>query len=111
MLYGILYLTMMAEQKEYQEWILSLPPQIILRYAREYSTRERILSALEYEELSEVQVRALMQSSTPLADIVRYVWDVETNDSIIDCIETLTKDRINGTMPNNGGVDYEKNYI
>nr|WP_297934581.1 DUF3848 domain-containing protein [uncultured Lachnoclostridium sp.] len=94
MLREILYCAIVAEQKKYREWLLHLPPQEILYHTREYSIREDIIVALEQKELTEAQVKALMQSSTPLADIVRYVWNVETNemDVIMDSIEILADD-------------------
>lgn len=96
MLYEILYCAMVAEQKKYREWLLSLPPQVILRYAREYSIREKILSVVSDKELPNVHAKVLMQSFTPLADIARYVLMVQTNeeDIIMDCIDILTDDML-----------------
>ena len=96
MFYEILYCAMVAEQKKYREWLLSLPPQVILRYAREYSIREKILSVVSDKELANVHAKVLMQSSTPLADITRYVRMFKTNeeDIIMDSIDILIDDML-----------------
>lgn len=46
--------------------------------------------------MTEEQLLALLDSPTPLEDVVRCVYRVETNemDVIMDCIEILADDRL-----------------
>ena len=67
-----LYERMAAEQQRFKSWLLAQPPDEILNHACEYSVREDILMELEPDGvLTEVQIRALLKSRTPLADVFR----------------------------------------
>ena len=84
-----LYEKMAAEQKAYRDWLLTLPPDVILDHACGYSIREDILMEMEGLELSKAQVKALLRSLSPLGDIHR-AWDkTETHhmDDVRDVIE------------------------
>lgn len=54
------------------------------------------LHTLLYKRMAEEQLLALLDSPTPLEDVVRCVYRVETNemDVIMDCIEILANDRL-----------------
>ena len=68
----ILYNKMAAEQQKFKSWLLAQPPDEILNHACEYSVREDILMELEPDDvLTEAQIRALLKSKTPLADVFR----------------------------------------
>ena len=69
-----LYQKMFAEQEVYRNWLLSLPAEEILHHCYEYTCREDILLSLEYNDLSPRQAKALLKSSTPLADVFKK-WD------------------------------------
>ena len=58
-----LYEKMFAEQETYRAWLLSQPPEEILNHTYEYTVRENILMSLEYHDLPDAQVRALLKSS------------------------------------------------
>ena len=64
-----LYEKMFAEQKTYRAWLLSQTPEEILNHTYEYTVREDILMSLEYHDLPDGQVRALLKSPSPLADV------------------------------------------
>ena len=64
-----LYQKMYAEQEQYKAYLLTLPPAQILDHASEYTSRENILLAMENNDLNNARSKALLKSSTPLADI------------------------------------------
>ena len=80
---------MQQEQNEYRAWLLAQPPEEILNHAYEYSSREDILIALENVSLRPAQLRALLESQAPLADIYKDYRDHDTNalDVMAMCIE------------------------
>ena len=63
-----LYQKMYAEQRQYKACLLTLPPTQILDHASEYSCRENILMAMENNDLNYAWAKALLKSSTPLAN-------------------------------------------
>lgn len=73
-----LYNKMEAEQKQYREWLLGLPPEEILDHANEYTVRNEILMAVfNYGALSDEKLDVLMSSSSPLADVVKEYLNME----------------------------------
>ena len=84
-----LYEKMFAEQQRYREWLLSQPPDEILNHCYEFTVREDIVLALEYQDLSDKQCKALLQSHSPLADVFKDFEKRETDhmDNIRDTIE------------------------
>ena len=74
-----LYNKMQQEQSEYRAWLLAQPPEEILNHVYEYSSREDILIALENASLRPAQLRALLESQAPLADIYKDCRDCDTN--------------------------------
>ena len=64
-----LYQKMYAEQEQYKAYLLTLPSVQILEHASEYISRESILMAMENNDLSNARAKALLKSSTPLADV------------------------------------------
>ena len=67
-----LYNRALAEEKDYREWLLAMPPEELLIHCEEYGIRENLLYAIETVALYEHQVDCLLQSPTPLRDILRY---------------------------------------
>lgn len=67
-----LYQKMAAEQAQYQEHLLTLPPAEILKSAYEYATREDILLTLEYNDLHPRMAKALLKLDKPLDDVFHY---------------------------------------
>ena len=66
-----IYEKMAAEQSAYHDRLLTLPPDEILQHAYEYAVRQDILFAMEDLELQPEQCRALLKSSSPVADILK----------------------------------------
>lgn len=91
-----LYEKLFAEQEKYKGWLLTQPPEEILRHAYEYSIREDIVLAMEYHDVSDEQAKALMDSPSPLAEIFRDFEQIEGDhmDIIRGCIETRANDII-----------------
>lgn len=62
---------MFAEQEKYRGWLLSQPPEKILRHTYEYTVKEDILCSMEFNNLSDRQCRALLKSPCPLEDVFK----------------------------------------
>lgn len=89
-----LYQKMFAEQKLYRASLLLMPPSEILNHAYEYVCRESILLSLECNDLSSRQALALLNSTTPLADVFKKLEN--TGGSIqMDCIWNTVEARAN----------------
>lgn len=83
-----LFEKMSAEQDKYRAWLVAQPPEEILNHTSEYTTREDILMAMEFAELTEAQVNALLESPTPLADVYKNWGNMDYNlNSIVLAIE------------------------
>ena len=84
-----LYQRMSAEQEQYRKRLLGQPPGDILNHAAENTVREDIVMAMSALELPEAQVRALLKSHNPLADIYKEWNKVETHhmEDLRDVIE------------------------
>lgn len=83
-----LYEKLVDEQDKFRLELLALSPIEILRKAPEYYVREDIICCLEDHNLPDDQVKALLQSKTPLADI-HARWDRYADnrlDDVRDCI-------------------------
>lgn len=72
MLNMLLYQTMYGEQEQYREWLLSQPPNDFVKHTYEYTIRQNILCIMEESFLSGKQVRMLLKSPCPLADIYEH---------------------------------------
>ena len=90
----VLYEKMATEQEKYRDWLKSQPPEEILHHTYEYTVREDIVMAMEELELTDAQAQALLESSSPLADVYRYFEKLETGhmDVIRDSIESRADD-------------------
>ena len=66
-----LYKKMVAEQDVYREWLLSQPPEEILKHTYEYTIREDILMCVENNDLFPKQAQALLKSPCPLGDVFK----------------------------------------
>lgn len=91
-----LYQKMAAEQAKYREWLLSQPPDEILRHCYEYTVREDILYSLEENDISSEKAKALLKSPTPVADIYnRYEKSESAHmEEIRDAVEARADDVI-----------------
>ena len=84
-----LYKKLFAEQENFKG-LLTQPPEVILNHAYEYVMREDIVLAMEYHDLTNEQAKALLDSSSPLADIFQDFEKIEGDhmDTIRGCIES-----------------------
>ena len=84
-----LFQQMTAAQAKYRAWLLTQPPNVILDHACAYTVREDILMEMSVLELSDAQVKALLKSHNPLADIYNEWNKTETHhmDDVRDVIE------------------------
>lgn len=83
-----LYQRMTAEQKKYQEWLLTLPPEEILHHVYKYVVRENVPMTLLFRNLTTAQAKALLKSPTPLADVVKE-WNKRDNGFMQELWDTL----------------------
>ncbi len=83
-----LYKKMFAEQETYRTWLLSQPPEEILKHTYKYTVREDILLSLEYNNLSDTQARALLKSPSSLSDIFK-AWEKKETDYMEDIWQTV----------------------
>ena len=91
-----LYEKMAAEQNTFRDWLKSQSAEVVLDHAYEYSVREDIVIEMEELELTEAQAKALLKSSSPLADVYKAWQKTETNhmDDVRDVIENRADDVI-----------------
>ena len=82
---------MSAEQDKFRAWLVAQPPEEILNHTAEYTTREDILMAMDFIELTEAQVSALLESPTPLADVYKNWSNMDFN--LMDNITAAIEDR------------------
>lgn len=91
-----LYEKMAADQTQYLNWLLTLPPAELLRHAYEYSVREDIVMCMEELELPYKQAKALLRAKSPVADIYEKWQDRETGymDQIRGTLESKANEII-----------------
>lgn len=83
-----LYEKMFAEQEAYRSWLLSQPPEEILNHTYEYTVREDILMSMEFNDLPSDQARAMLESSSPLADVFKD-WEHKETEYMADIWQTV----------------------
>ena len=85
-----LYKKLFSEQERFKEWLLKQPSSEILNHAYEYVMREDIILAMEYNDLTNEQAKALLASPSPLADIFHDFEKIEGDhmDTIRHCVES-----------------------
>mgnify|MGYP002578575748 CR=1 FL=1 len=83
-----LYEKMAAEQDKYRDWLKSQPPEEILHHTYEYTVREDILLSMEYNDLPDAQVKALLKSPSPLADVFKD-WEHKETGYMEDIWQTV----------------------
>ncbi len=84
-----LYQRITSAQAKYRAWLLTQPPNVILDHACAYTVREDIVMEMSALELPEAQVKALLKSHNPLADIYKEWNKTETHhmEDLRDVIE------------------------
>lgn len=96
-----LYQRAAGELEAYHSHLLRQTPEEILEHTLEYTTKADILMSLidiEEEDLNAGQLKALLESSSPLEDIYRAFRDVNIGlmDAIRECAGELADSRIAG---------------
>lgn len=91
-----LYKKMFVEQKDYKDWLLSQPAEVILRNAYDYVMREDILLSLEYNDLSDRYASVLLDMDKPLAAIFSKLKHTESPhmEHVWDCVEQCAKETL-----------------
>ena len=94
---------MRVEQNKYYDWLPAQPPKEILHHAYEYSGREDIILATEEMNLTPAQVRALLKSPAPLADVYKDFSKLETDymSIVAQCVEDRADDLLKKEMQQN----------
>lgn len=87
---------MFAEQERYRQHLLTLPPEEILDSAYEYTIREDILLSLEYNDLTNKQCQALLQSEHPLQDAFN-AWEHHESPHMEE-LQSAIEDRANAMI-------------
>ena len=85
-----LYKKMFAEQEQFKDWLLTQTPEAILMHSYEYTAREDLLLSLEYQDLSDEQAQAMLDSDTPLKEAYSAFQQRESDymDEVFSCIES-----------------------
>ena len=88
-LLSALQVKMAAEQEKFRDWLLSQSPEEILRHTFEYSVRQDIVLLMDNAQLSSKDLRTLLSSPTPLADVFDAFNGMDTGivDTIQACME------------------------
>ena len=72
-----LYEKMVAEQKDYQSWLLEQAPEIILKHAYKNMVLEDILIAMEGVNLPANHAEALLAMPLPLTEVYKKFYDMD----------------------------------
>ena len=93
----MLFEKMSAEQDKFRNWLLAQPPEEILNHSFEYTAREDILLAVQDSSLDTAQLKALLKSSSPLADVYKDFSKLDSSDQM-ETIQTCIVDRADRTL-------------
>ena len=88
-----LYKKLFAEQAYFKGWLLTQPPEEILKHAYEYVIREDIVLEMEFHDLTDDEASALLADDKPLQAIYNVYEDSAGGhmDEIRDCIEARAR--------------------
>lgn len=91
-----LYKKCFAEQEKYRDWLLHQTPEEILHHTYEYTMREDILLSLEYNDLSDKECEAMLQSPAPIAEVFHDLERQETGhmENVWDIIQSRAHARM-----------------
>lgn len=86
-----LYDKLFAEQEAYRGWLLSQPPEEILKHAYEYTVREDILLTFENKDVDDEQGRVLLALEDTMPELFKAFEHRETNymDVVSDTVYDL----------------------
>ena len=86
-----LYAKMEESFKDFSNWLLKQPPEEILNHAYEYAIKENILLVLEYNNLEDAQVTALLVVDDPLDLLYNEVGDSAMIS--LDALRSIIEDK------------------
>lgn len=86
-----LYGKMEETFQDFTNWLLKQSPEVILDHAYEYAIKENILLVLEYNDLEESQVNALLATEDPLDFLFNELEDSATIS--LDALRSLIEDK------------------
>lgn len=86
-----LFAKMNDEMKDFADWLLKQPPEVILNHAIEYATKFDILSIMETTDLSADKARAFLALDEPLDAIFRD-YD-ESPQNALDVLVSFIQDK------------------
>lgn len=86
-----LYSKMEETFQDFTNWLLKQSPEVILDHAYEYAIKENILLVLEYNDLEESQVNALLATEDPLDFLFNELEDSATIS--LDALRSLIEDK------------------
>lgn len=86
-----LYGKMEETFQDFTNWLLKQSPEVILDHAYEYAIKENILLVLEYNDLKESQVNALLGTEDPLDFLFNELEDSATIS--LDALRSLIEDK------------------
>ena len=97
-----LYAKMHDELKDFADWLLKQPPEVILNHAIEYATKFDIVSIMETTELSEEKARALLSLEEPLDAIFKDYDDSPQNslDVLVSFIQDKADELVSANQAN-----------
>ena len=97
-----LYDKMIEEMKQYANWLLKQPPEVILNHAIEYATKFDIVSIMETTDLSEEKARALLSLEEPLDAIYKDYGESSSNalDVLVSFIEDKADELLSANQAN-----------
>lgn len=97
-----LFAKMNDEMKDFADWLLKQPPEVILNHAIEYAAKFDILSIVETTELSEEKARALLSLEEPLDAIFKDYDDSPQNslDVLVSFIQDKADELVSANQAN-----------
>ena len=91
-----LYAKMEESFQDFSNWLLKQQPEEILNHAYEYAIKENILLVLEYNNLEDAQVTALLAVDDPLDLLYNEVGDSATIS--LDALRSIIEDKADGLI-------------
>ena len=90
------------EMKQYANWLLKQPPEVILNNAIEYAAKFDIVSIMETTDLSEEKARALLSLEEPLDAIYKDYGESSSNslDVLVSFIEDKADELLSANQAN-----------
>ena len=97
-----LFAKMNDEMKDFADWLLKQPPEVILNHAIEYATKFDIVSIMETTDLSAEKARALLSLEEPLDAIYKDYGESSSNslDVLVSFIDDKADELLSANQAN-----------